>query len=352
MPDLDVRQLVGDGARGDDASRSIDAVTRDAFACHGPTPTKTHAPSSDHCGARNRTTRSSAGRDEGSSAFIAPFTTSVHTSSVCVGPFAPAALGRSQRRQRRRLLAPGETRVGVRRRIERAQHAGRGVVELQAVADAAIHGDGERERRALVLPRDLRHRSERRILAGRQVAHDERRARRDRFAGVGGFIARACRRIAPYRDVRPRRAERKRLHRIDHRRGAGREVDERRAAFESASCLSAAWLRLPRTCRPGTPPTSSRRRMPAARRRRRRWRAAGGRLEAQLVLAIRSVDAVDQPGAVRRQRRALRRQLLPSSVFVRLQDARLLCVEAEAGGHDQQGDAEANASDVHWAALR
>ena len=241
--------------------RERSVASADAFACHGATPTNTHAPSSDHCGVRNRTTRRSGG-----SAGVA--SSAGDRAGRDVGPhqqrvrrsFTSSAVGRAKRGQRGGFFPPRETRIGPRGRVERAQDAGSRVVNLQAVAHTAVDRHRKGERRALVLPRDLGDRSERGVLTSREAAQYQRCAGRDRLAGVA-LIAGAGRwriGVAPHRHEGAGGTERERLDGLDRGRGARPQDSRLQAACGLASCPCAASPLHLRTIRPGTPPTSSR----------------------------------------------------------------------------------------------
>ena len=74
------------------------------------------------------------------------------------------------------VLAPGEAAIDRGCRVEDPQRSRFGVVELDAVPGLVVGADGEREQGALLLPGELGHVAERRVLAGCEMPNDERRA--------------------------------------------------------------------------------------------------------------------------------------------------------------------------------
>ncbi len=79
-----------------------------------------------------------------------------------------------------RVSAPGQRRVVGRRRFQHAQHRGRRIVDLDAVAGLAVRADDHRQQPSGVrrLPGVFRHVAEGQVRAGREVPHDQRRADR------------------------------------------------------------------------------------------------------------------------------------------------------------------------------
>lgn len=144
-------------------------------------------------------------------------------------PFAILVCHGAERRQRRRVLPPPQTAVGRGRGIERVQPAGRGVVHVHAVADTAFDGDGKRQERPLLLPRELRDGCECRIAAGGQLANQERRPRGQGLV-VGRPLrrraARRFRRVAMHGHVRSRGAEGERLDAVDDHLAARGEFQQ------------------------------------------------------------------------------------------------------------------------------
>jgi len=88
------------------------------------------------------------------------------------------------------LRAPRESRILIRRRVERANRAAARIEQLHAVSRASVDVDRHGEKGAVVVPGELGHVAERELGAAVEIAHDD----------VSGPAA--LRRIAAQRDVR------------------------------------------------------------------------------------------------------------------------------------------------------